>query len=110
MIDGFHSAELIIIMAMVTAALRFLPFVIFPAGYQLPKSLLYLGRVLPGAIMAMLVVYCFKGVTVFDSPYALPELVSTVTVWFIYLWRGSVLGAISIGTICYMWLVQYVFI
>ena len=89
--------------------LRFLPFVLFPAGKSLPPVVLYLGRVLPGAIMAMLVVYCFKGTVVLSPPYAVPELAATAVVAGIYLWRGSVLGAIGLGTLCYMTLVQYVF-
>lgn len=107
--DMLHSAALIAVMAAVTAALRFLPFVLFPAGHELPKVLLYLGRVLPGAVMAMLVVYCFKGTVVMSWPYALPEIIATGVVSVIYLWRSDVLSAVGIGTLCYMFLVQKIF-
>ena len=109
MIDVSHSMELIVTMTVVTAGLRFLPFVLFPAGKQLPRVLLYLGRVLPGAVMAMLVVYCFKDTVILKPPYALPEIIATVLVSVIYWTRGSVLQSIGLGTICYMVLVQSVF-
>ena len=109
MIDAFHSLELIAVMAAVTMLLRFAPFVIFPAGRTLPRTLLYLGRVLPGAVMAMLVVYCYKGTVIMRYPHALPELLATSLVTAIYLWRGNVLAAVGIGTVCYMALVQCVF-
>lgn len=110
MIDTMHSLALIGVMAAVTVMLRFLPFLLFPAGHTLPKVLLYLGRVLPGAIMAMLVVYCFKGTVVLAYPYALPELIATTAVSIIYLKSENVLASIGVGTVLYMVLVQMIFI
>lgn len=107
--DTLHSIELIAVMAGVTMTLRFLPFILFPAGKRMPKMLLYLGRVLPGAIMAMLVVYCFKNTVILSWPYALPEIIATAVVSVIYLWRENVLASIGAGTVCYMALVQCVF-
>lgn len=40
-----HSVALIAVMAAVTMALRFLPFLIFPEGKKLPRFLEYLGTV-----------------------------------------------------------------
>ena len=47
----------IAVMSIVTTLLRFLPFMIFDHGEQLPKWISYLGKVLPPAIMSMRVVY-----------------------------------------------------
>ena len=48
----------IAVMASVTILLRFLPFILFDHGEQLPEWISYLGKVLPPAIMSMLLVYC----------------------------------------------------
>ena len=58
---------LILVMAVVTFATRLLPFLLFDRGEEPPKAVLYLGRVLPPAVIAMLIVYCLKGVS-FATP------------------------------------------
>lgn len=109
MINTAHSLILIAIMAGVTAILRFLPFVIFRNG-KIPKALLYLGDVLPGAIIGMLVVYCFKETPVIAYPHALPELIAAAVVVGLYVWKKNVLISIGVGTVLYMVLVQVVFV
>ena len=64
MVDNVHSLLIVIVMSIVTAALRFAPFILFPEGRKRPKVVTYLGTVLPYALMGMLVVYCFKSVNV----------------------------------------------
>ena len=59
----------IAVMAGVTFLTRALPFLLFDRGDHPPKLILYLGRVLPPAIIAMLIVYCLRGIT-FASPRA----------------------------------------
>ena len=109
MINTTHSLLLIFVVAAVTCALRFLPFVIFPADRKTPKVFEYLGTVLPGAIMGMLVVYCLKGITPLHFPYALPELISCAVVALLHIWKRNTLLSIGGGTVCYMLLVQVVF-
>ena len=48
----------ILMMAAITALLRFLPFLVFPGGRKRPQIITYLGTVLPYGVMAMLVIYC----------------------------------------------------
>lgn len=105
-----HSLLLILVVAAVTCALRFLPFLVFPADKEIPKVLEYLGTVLPGAIMGMLVVYCYRSTVIFSWPFALPELISAAVVAGLYLWKKNTLLSIGIGTVLYMFLVQQVFI
>ena len=100
---------LILVMAVVTFATRLLPFLLFDRGEEPPKAVLYLGRVLPPAIMAMLIVYCLKGVTPLAYPYGLPEFFSVALVVVLHLWKGNTLASIALGTVCYMVLVQGVF-
>lgn len=110
MSQTFHSLLLIAVIALVTAVTRFLPFLIFRKESKMPKALLYLGNVLPGAIMGMLVIYCFKSTVVVSWPFALPELMATAVVVCLYLWKRNTLISIGAGTILYMFLVQAVFV
>ena len=105
-----HEAMLaIVIMALVTAALRFLPFVLF-VGRETPRWISYLGKVLPYAIMGMLVVYCLKGVSFTAPARFLPELIAGSVVVVSYVVKRSTLLSIIGGTVCYMLLVQFVFV
>ena len=105
----FKTWSLIAVIALITAALRFLPFLIFGRGRETPKLLEKLGRILPYAIMGMLVVYCLKGVSFTDLSGFLPELIACVVTGALYLWRKNTLLSILCGTVCYMLLVQLVF-
>lgn len=105
MIDIGHSLLLIIVMAAVTQLLRFLPFGLFAKGT--PEPILYLGKVLPPAIMAMLVVYCLKNINLLEMPHGIPEMVSVLLVVMLHKWRHNTLLSIITGTICYMAMVQF---
>ena len=54
------AAVLVLVMALVTILLRFLPFMIFRK--RTPAYIAYLGKVLPPAIIGMLVIYCLRDV------------------------------------------------
>lgn len=99
---------LIAVIAVVTIALRFFPFLIF-RNRQTPKYIAYLGRVLPFAIMGMLVVYCLRGISLTSMPFGLPELIACALVVALHLWKRNTLLSIIGGTVCYMLLVQLVF-
>ena len=92
-----------------TMATRFLPFLLFPAGKETPKYITYLGKVLPGAVFGLLVVYCLKDVSVFSDTHAIPELIAIFITVAAHLWKRQMLLSIAAGTICYMLLVQFVF-
>ena len=99
----------IAVIALVTALIRFLPFLIFNEKRKTPHIIEKLGALLPAAIMAMLVVYCLKGVS-FTSPSGfLPELIATAVVAISYLIKRNTLISIILGTVAYMLLVQLVF-
>ena len=72
------TAQRIITIAVVvfgTMLTRFIPFIVFPAGKPTPKYIQYLGKVLPGAVFGMLVIYCLKNVSIFSGSHGLPELI-----------------------------------
>ena len=104
MSNGYELA-MIGVIAGVTILLRFLPFVVFGKRKTSP-SLNYLGNVLPYAIMAMLVVFCLKNMSLVQSPHGIPELLSCGVVVALYLWKRQTLLSIVGGTACYMFLVQ----
>lgn len=89
---------------------RFLPFIIFNDKRPTPKYITYLGNVLPGAIFAMLIVYCLRSVNVLEFSYGIPELISIAVTVVLHIWKRQMLLSIAGGTICYMLLVQFVFV
>jgi len=93
-----------------TMATRFLPFALFPQGKPTPAYVKYLGRVLPLAIFGMLVVYCLRHVSLVTGWHGLPEAISLLVVVGIHVWKRQMLLSIAGGTICYMLLVQLVFV
>ena len=104
-----HSALMICVIALVTAALRFLPFLIFRENRKTPPLISYLGQVLPYAIMGMLVIYCLKGVSFAAFPFGIPEMIGCLVVVLLHIWKRNTLLSIGAGTVCYMLLVQLVF-
>ena len=92
-----------------TQLTRWLPFWLFPEDKEPPAVVTYLGRVLPAAMMGLLVVYCVKGVDWLAAPHGVPELLSVAAVALLHRWRGNVLLSIGGGTALYMLLVQAVF-
>jgi len=106
MISTSDALMLIAVMAVVTLLLRFLPFLLFSKGT--PGAVLYLGEVLPRAIMAMLVVYCLKNISLIASPHGIPELIAVLLVAGLHKWKHNTLLSILAGTVCYMFFVQVV--
>ena len=99
----------ILVMAAITALLRFLPFLAFPGGRKRPQIITYLGTVLPYSVMAMLVIYCLKNVSLIAAPHGIPELLAIVAVVCLHLWKKNTLLSIFGGTVFYLALVQVVF-
>lgn len=105
-------AQQIIMIAMVvlgTMLTRFLPFVLFPAGKPTPDYIRYLGKVLPSAVLGLLVIYCFKDVSFLSGSHGIPELIGVAVVALLHFWKKKMLLSMAGGTIAYMLLVQLVF-
>ncbi len=103
------SLAIIVAVALTTFATRATPFLIFPDGKEIPPIVKYLGGVLTPAVIGMLVVYCLKGSSVLQAPYALPEIISVMTVVGLHVWKRNNLLSIGVGTVLYMFLIQVVF-
>lgn len=108
MSGSIHSLILVGVMAGLTAMLRFLPFLVFRK--RTPQPVLYLGRVLPYAIMGMLVVYCLKSVSLLEGSHGIPEFLAVALVVGLHKWKHNTLVSIAAGTVCYMLLVQLIFV
>ncbi len=104
-----HSVWIIVVAALVTMATRFLPFLLFGGGKKTPDILVYLGKVLPYAIMGMLVVYCLKDVAFLAYPYGIPEILGCLAVAVLHIIKRNSLLSIGVGTAFYMVLVQLIF-
>ncbi len=104
---GVHAVMVVVIASLITALIRFAPFIVFKE--KTPEPVIYLGRVLPFAMMGMLVVYCLKGTSFESVSGFMPSVISLVFIFILHKWKHNTLLSILLGTVCYMVLVQKVF-
>ena len=103
------SFLIILLVALTTFATRVIPFLIFPKGKEIPKTVQYLGKVLTPAVIGMLVVYCLRNTSVTARPFGIPELIAVLVVVLLHVWKRNNLLSIGVGTVLYMVLIQVVF-
>lgn len=108
MID-LHIFLIIVIIALITGILRFLPFAVWNKNKNIPPIIEKFGRVLPYAIMGMLVVYCLKDINFVSVSEFVPQILSCCLVAVLYVWKRNTLISIIAGTVMYMFLIQFVF-
>jgi branched-subunit amino acid transport protein AzlD len=104
-----YALTVIAVVAAMTFATRALPFALFGGKRPAPKFVAYLGRALPPAVIAMLIVYCLKDVHFASAPFGLPEIVAVAAVVILQVWKRNSLVSIFSGTAVYMLAVQLVF-
>lgn len=104
--SDFYMIMVIAVMAAVTILLRFLPFIVFDHGEQLPGWISYLGKVLPPAIMSMLLIYCLRNIDLAGGSHGIPELICVGVAMIIHNRKGNTLLSIGVSTILYMIIVQ----
>ncbi len=100
-----QSVITILVVVLGTMVTRFLPFLIFPETKTPPPYITYLGKVLPYAVIGLLVVYCLKD-AVFSKFHSLPEVIAICFIVLIHNWKKNTLFSIGGGTVLYMILVQ----
>ena len=108
-VNAAVSFLIILAVAATTFATRAVPFLIFPKGKPVPKTVEYLGKVLTPAVIGMLVVYCLKDTAVLEAPYGIPEALAVLAVVILHVWKRNNLLSIGAGTVLYMFMVQVVF-
>ena len=104
-----HGIAIIIVVALCTFLTRALPFWLFGGKKELPLMVQYLGKVLPPAIMIILVIYCLKTINIFAGNRGIPEFLAIGLVAALHIWKKNTLLSIGAGTVFYMLLVQVVF-
>ena len=105
-----NDVFVIAVVSVVTIFTRAIPFILFPGDRKIPKPIIFLSKVLPCSVMGMLIIYCLKDVSVISAPYGIPEFISIAVVVGLYLWKKNTLLSILTGTVCYMLLIQFIFI
>ena len=106
------NSQMLLFVLVAAAAIqltRMLPFLLFPSGKETPAFVVYLGKVLPYANIALLVVYCLQNTKVLAYSYGIPELIAVAAVVSVHLLKRNNLLSIAGGTVLYMILVQFVF-
>lgn len=99
----------VLLLTVATVLTRSLPFLIFSGKKNPPRVIQYLGKALPPAVFALLLVYCLKNISPLTYPYAIPEIIALCMVALIHLLKRNMLLSIASGTVIYMLLVQLVF-
>ena len=97
------------IIVLATQLTRWIPFLLFSEKRGVPKFVHYLGKILPPAIIATLIVFCLKSVDFKSAASLLPQLISIAVVAALHLWRRNSLLSIGSGTVCFMLLSRLVF-
>ena len=105
--NTIYPLAVIGVIAVVTWALRAFPFLLF-GNRPLPKVIRYLGKVLPPAIMTVLVIYCLRDISFSQSPFGIPELAACALVVILQAVRKNMYLSIIAGTVCYMVLIRVI--
>lgn len=89
-----------------TMLTRFGAFAVFSPKRPTPPTVLYLGKALPLATFAMLVVYCLRHLEPLQGNHGLPELLAIGLTVGLHLWKRRMLLSMAGGTLAYMLMVQ----
>ena len=103
-----HIFAVLLIAGGITFLLRALPFLLFGHGERMSPQLLFIGRTLPVAVIAVLIVYCLKNVIFTSFSGLWPQLVGIIVTALLHLWKRNNLISIAGGTIIYMILIRLV--
>ena len=104
-----YSIIIIGVIAILTFAARLFPYVIFGRGNKIPDLVIFLGEVLPPAVMVLLIVYCIRNISIFVYPYGIPEFSAILLTAILFITIKNNLVAMISGTVLYMILIQAVF-
>lgn len=105
----YHDIAIVVVVALCTMITRGLPFVLFGKNKKTHPTINYLGKILPPAVMAILIVYCLKDLSFETTQTFMPSLISVAAVVIVHLSLKNVLVSITVGTLCYMFMVQSIF-
>lgn len=101
-----YVAAAIALSVLVTFALRALPFLVVSGEKAMPRWLERLSQALPGAIMAVLLVYCLRDVGEDFVGIGLPKLLGVAATAGSYRLKNNMMLSIVAGTLVYMLLIR----
>ena len=105
--DSLLYAVLIVaVCAVCTMLTRLLPFLLFGGKRPVPKTVEYLGKVLPPTIIAALVVFCLKNVDFLHGIHGIAEIISIFVAAVLHKIKGNALLSIGVSTVLYMVLIR----
>ena len=101
------SFLIILVVALVTALLRFLPvYLLGRKDQKLPENVLYLTRFMPAAIIGLLVIFSLKGTNLSSWPYGIPELAGVLLAAALQHYKKNTLLSVFSATALYMILIR----
>lgn len=109
-VNSSYTLIAILVIATVTFGTRIAPFILFGKNKTTPKYIEYIGKYLPPAVIAMLIIYCLRNINLGAFPFGIPEAMGIVTVAILHMWKRNNLISIIGGTVIYMVAVQLIFI
>lgn len=98
----------IAVCAVITMIIRALPFAVFGTR-SLPPVIDYLGKMLPGSIMVVLILYCLRSVSFTGWPFGIPEIFCVLLCGVLQFKLKNSIPSIAIATALYMILTRTVF-
>lgn len=99
---------IIAVCAVCTMLTRALPFLVFRDEQKVPKIVLYLGKVLPPAVIATLVIFALRNTNIMTGSHGIPELIGVLTAGILHwVWRNSFIS-IGAATVLYMILLRVI--
>ena len=96
----------IILVIAATVLTRFLPYIIFREGKEIPGTVQYLGKVLAPAVFGLLIIYCLRNVNFAAGNHVVPEIISIAAVIALYQIKHDMLVPMAGGTVLYMILIR----
>ena len=106
--NTLYLLSAVLVCAACTFLLRVAPFVLFSGRHGMPPAMRRLARKMPAAIIAVLVVYCLKGLPAGGLANSVVTLIGAAAVVALHLWKKNTLLSIAGGTALYMLLLRII--
>lgn len=98
---------IIIAVSLCTYGIRLIPFLLFGGRKEMPPKIENLGNLFPPAIIAALIVYCLKNISLKNLNDSLPGLIAITVTAVVHIYKKNTMLSIIVGTLIYMLLIHY---
>lgn len=100
--EYIRLALVIFVCAVCTMLTRAIPFIVFRDADKVPKIVLYLGKVLPPAVIATLVVFALRNTDFLGAGHGIYELVGVAAAFILHWCFKNSFVSIGVSTVLYM--------